>query len=99
MSAFSAHSSFEWCQAIHLQSQHERVQNQSCPEPGHVLYSISCIIGGIFGSAIRDVLPFINHELILGIFIYKDCSQSNIYLYIFGKFYMDMPNTVVYRAR
>jgi hypothetical protein len=63
------------------------------------LHSIHRVIGGISGSVIRDVLPVISHWLILGIFIYKHCARSNIYLHMFGKFYMDIPSTVAYRAR
>lgn len=46
-------------------------------------------VGGISGSIIMGILPVINHQLILGIFVFKDCAQSKIYLDIIGKSYMD----------
>ncbi len=52
-------------------------------------HSIHRVVGGISGSVIRDVLPVINHKIILGILVYKYCAQSKIYLDIFGKSYID----------
>lgn len=53
------------------------------------LHSIHHVVGGISGSEIRNVLPVINHKIILGMFVYKYCARSKIYLIIFGKSYID----------
>ncbi len=50
----------------------------------------SSIVGGIFGSVTKVVLPIINHNEILGMFVYKYGGQRKTFLGIFGKFYIAM---------